>query len=157
MTRLTLIIITFITFVFATSCKNDGRSNFSLTIKHYAGAAGLTLIYQLDENGLQIDTNCDLENCKQKTIYSRAFSRSESDSILSFLNSLQLDTLKPLYQTKGVWDGLVTRLKFRKSLFSSQLSTFENFNTPTTDTLFKFVDNLIPPKKYRFYTWGQDS
>jgi len=154
MTRLPLIIITFITFVFATGCS---RNNFSLTIKHYAGAAGLTLIYQLDENGLQIDTNCDLEDCKQKTIYSRAFSRSESDSILNFLNSLHLDTLKSLYQTKGVLDGLVTRLKFGKGLFSLQSSTFENFNTPTTDTLFKFVDNLIPAKKFRFYTWGQDS
>ena len=139
-----------------TSCNNNGRKDFSLTIKHYAGAAGLTLIYDIDENGLKIKTNCDLENCKQKTVYKRTFTKNESDSIYWFFNSLQIDTLKPSYETKSVWDGLFTKLTFKKGLFSSHSSTFDNFNTTTTDTLFKFVDNLVLAKKYRFYNWGQN-
>ena len=139
-----------------TSCKSDGRQDFSLTIKHYAGGAGLTLIYDLNEVGLQVDTNCDLENCKQKTVYKRSFTKSESDSIYSFISSLRLDTLKSSYETKGVMDGLFTKLSFKKSFFSTHSSTFDNFDTPTTDTLFKFIDNIIATKKYRFYSWGQD-
>jgi hypothetical protein len=143
-------------FFCLTSCNSNGRQDFSLTITHYAGGAGLTLIYDIDEAGLQVDTNCDLENCKQKTVYSRSFTKSESDSIYEFISSLQLDTLKPSYETKGVMDGLFTKLSFKKSLFSTHSSTFDNFDTPTTDTLFNFIDNLIATRKYRFYCWGQD-
>ena len=139
-----------------TSCSSDGRQDFSLTLKHYTGGAGLTLIYDLDEAGLQVDTNCDLENCKQKTVYTRSFTKSESDSIYLFITSLQIDTLKSSYETKGIMDGLFTTLSFKKGFFSSHLSTFDNFDMQTTDTLFKFVDNLIATKKYRFHHWGQD-
>ena len=154
MVRLIAFITVFI--VLATSCNNSGRQNFSLTIRHYAGSAGITLIYHLDESDLQVDTNCDLENCKQKRVYKRTFSKNESDSIYNFITSLQLDTLKRSYETKGIWDGLSTKLTYQKGLFSSHSSTFDNFNTPTTDTLFGYIDNLILTRKYRFHNWGQD-
>lgn len=140
--------------IVATSCNNGGRQNFSLTIKHYAGAAGLTLIYEINENGLKVDTNCDLEKCKQKTVYKRTFTKNESDTIYKFINSLQLDTLKSSYETKGILDGLFTKLSFKKGFVSSHSSTFDNFDTPTTDTLFRFVDNLVLIKKYRFHKLG---
>jgi hypothetical protein len=139
-----------------TGCNRDGRQDFSLTIKHYAGGPGLTVMYVLNENGLGVSTNCDLENCREKIVYKRAITKNESDSIYKFINSLQLDTLKPSYETKGIMDGLFTKLSFKKGFFSSHSSTFDNFDTPTTDTLFRFVDNLIPAKKYRFYSWGQE-
>jgi hypothetical protein len=154
MTRLKIFIVVFL--IVATSCNNHGRQNFSLTIKHYAGGAGLTLIYDIDENGLKVETNCDLENCKQKTVYKRAFTKTESDSIYEFITNLQLDTLKTSYETKGIWDGLTTKLSFKKGLFSSHSSTFDNCDTPTTDTLFKFVDKLVLSKKYRFHSWTRD-
>lgn len=155
MTRLILFIA--VLFWFAASCKSDGRQDFSLTIKHYAGGHGLTIIYDLNEDGLQINTNCDLENCNEKTVYKRTFTKNESDSIYKFINSLQLDTLKPSYKIKGIMDdGLFTKLSFKKGFFLTHTSTFDNFDTPTTDTLFKFVDNLIVTKKYRFHNWGQE-
>src|SRR6266536_1418218 len=150
MTRLTTFIISLLLLV--TSCNNDGRQDFSLTIKHYAGGPGITIIYDLTETGLQVETNCDFEDCKQKTVYKRAFTKSESDSIYKIINSLQLDTLKSSYETKGIMDGLFTKLSFKKGFFSSHSSTFDNFDTPTTDTLFRFIDNLILTKKYRFYS-----
>ena len=139
-----------------TSCNNNGRQDFALIIKHYAGGPGLTVIYDLNENGLKVETNCDLENCKQRTVYKRTFTNEESDSIYSFLNSLKLDTLKSSYETKGIWDGLFTKLTFKKGFFSSHSSTFDNFSTKTTDTLFRYIDNLVLTKKYRFYSWGKD-
>ncbi len=154
MTRLIFFII--VCILIGTSCNSDGRQNFSLIIKHYAGGPGLTIIYNLNEKNLQINTNCDLENCKEKAVYKRTFTKNESDSIYEFINSLQLDTLKSSYETKGIMDGLFMKLSYKKSFFSSHSSTFDNFKTPTTDTLFRFVDNLILTKKYRFFHWGQD-
>lgn len=151
-TRLSFLITAF--FLFVTSCSNNGRPDFSLTIKHYAGGPGLTLIYTLNENGLKVETNCDLENCKLRTVYKRTFTIQESDSIYNFLNTLKLDTLKKSYETKGAWDGLITKLTFKTGFFSSHSSTFDNFSTKTTDTLFRFVDNLVLTKRYRFYSWG---
>ena len=144
-----------ITFIL-TSCNSDGRRHFSLTIKHFAGAAGLTLIYTINENDLQIATNCDLENCKQKTVYKRTFTKNESDSIFNFITSIQLDTLKPKYETKNMLDGLFTKITISKGFLSSHTSTFDNFSTPTTDTLFNYIDNLVLIKKYRFHNWGDE-
>jgi hypothetical protein len=154
MTILNTLII--VLLLLATSCNKDGRQDFSLTIKHYAGAAGLTLIYDINENGLKVETNCDLQDCKQKKVYERRFSKNECDSIYQFIISLHLDTLKSSYETYGVLDGLFTKLSFKNGFFSSHSSTFDNFDTPTTDTLFRFVDNLVLTKKYRFLNWGQD-
>ena len=53
-------------------------------------------------------------------------------------------------------DGLFTKLSFKNGFFTSHSSTFDNFDTPTTDTLFEFVDKLILTKKYRFRNWVQD-
>jgi len=145
-----------ISILLATSCTGDGRQNFSLIIKHYAGAIGLTVIYNLNEKGLQVSTNCDLENCTEKIVYNKTFTKNESDSIYKFINSLQLDTLKSSYKTEGIMDGLFTKLSFKTGFFSYHSTTFDNFNTPTTDTLFRFVDNLILIKKYKFYSSSQD-
>lgn len=111
-TRLFFFITTLLLLV--TSCNNNGRQDFALIIKHYAGGSGLTIIYDLNENGLKVETNCDLENCKQRVVYRRTFTNEESDNIYSFLNSLKLDTLKSSYETKGIWDGLFTKLTFKK-------------------------------------------
>ncbi len=143
-------------FFLGVGCSSDSRKSISLKITHYAGGPGLTLIYSVDETSLQVDTNCDLENCKRKTVYKRTFNKSESDSIYRFISSLQLDTLKSSYQAKGMLDGLFTKITIEKGFLSTQTSTFDNYLTPTTDTLFKYIDKLILTKKYRFHKWGQD-
>jgi hypothetical protein len=140
-----------------TSCNSNDKRGFSLTVNHYGGGAGITIIYSIDEKGLQVDTNCDLANCKQATVYTRTFSDTESDSIFNFINSLKLDTLKREYRPTGlVYDGLYSEIKFKKGLFSSHKSSFDNISTPTTDILFAFIDELVKEKKYRFANWGRD-
>lgn len=145
-----------ILFFFVVGCSSDGRKSISLKIVHYAGGAGLTLIYTVDEKNLQVETNCDLENCEQKTVYKRVLNEEESDSIYKFISSLHLDTLKSSYQTRGMLDGLVTKISIKKGFLSTQTSSFDNYLTPATDTLFKYIDNLIFTKKYRFHNWGED-
>jgi len=137
-------------------CRTDGRNSISLKIIHYAGAAGLTLIYTIDQNSLQVDANCDLANCDQKTVYKRTFNKNESDSIYNFISSLRLDTLKSSYQRENMLDGLFTTITIKKGFLSRQTNTFDNYSTPTTDTLFKYIDNFILTKKYKFYSWGQE-
>src|SRR5262245_42970754 len=126
------LIVLIVFSLFATNCNRKDSEDFSLMINHYAGGPGLTIIYRLDEKGLQVNMNCDLEDCQEKTVYKRTFTKSERDSVFNFINSLQLDTLKSSYKTKGILDGLVTRLSFRKGIFSSHTTTFSNFDTPAT-------------------------
>src|SRR5688500_6999723 len=133
-----------------TSCKCSDKRSFSVTVSHYSGAAGITITYSINEKGLQVDTNCDLANCKENTVYTRAFTKSESDSIVSILRSLKLDTLEKLYQYQGYYDdGFYTIVKMRQGLFSSHKSTSENTSTPTSDSLFSFIDNLVTENKYK--------
>ena len=154
MTRLKTFIIASLFVV--TSCNHSDRENFSLTAKHYGGAAGVTIIYLIDENGLQVDTNCDLANCKQATVYNRPFTKAESDNVLKVLNSLKLDTLKKSYKYQGYYnDGFLTEIKLRKGLFSSHKSTFYNIYTPTADSLNAYIDKLVAKPEFRLATWGQ--
>jgi len=142
--------------VVLTSCSSNGSKDLRLTVKHYAGGAGITIIYSIDKNGLQVDTNCDLVNCKKATVYKRTFSEVESDSILVTLNSFRLDTLKRSYKYQGHYDdGFFTEVKLIKGLFSSQKSTFDNVYTPTADKLNAYIDNLVAKPEFRLATWGQ--
>jgi hypothetical protein len=138
------------------SCSANDNKDFSLTVTHYAGGAGITIIYSIDNSGLQLDTNCDLANCKEATVYKRTFSKNESDSIIASLISLRLDTLKTSYKYQGYYnDGFFTEIKVHNGLFSSHKSTFDNIYTPTVDTLNAYIDNLVTKPEFRLATWGQ--
>jgi hypothetical protein len=136
-------------------CNSDRRKSFYLHVKHYAGGPGLTIIYTINEKGLQVETNCDLEKCKQRTVYNRTFNKNQSDSIYQYIQSLRMDTLKSAYKTKGMFDGLVTKITIQTGFLFSHTSTFDNYSTPVRSKLFKYIDNLISPKKFRFYSWGE--
>ena len=155
MTRIKFSVIIF--FLGWTSCKEYGRQNFSLTIDHYGGAAGVSIVYLIDNNGLKVKTNCDLANCKEATVFTRTFSKTESDSIIAILNSLMLDTLKKSYKYQGYYDdGYFTEIKLRNGLFFSHKSTFENLSTPTVDSLNSFIDKLVTTPEFRLRSWGQN-
>jgi hypothetical protein len=143
------------TFVVA-SCSFDGIEDFSLTVKHYGSGAGVTIIYSIDNKGLQVNTNCDLANCKKLTVYKRTFSESEKDSIVDIFKSLRLDTLKRSYKHQGYYDdGFYAEISLKESLFSTHKSTFDNVSTPTVDSLIAFVDDLVTKPEFRLATWGQ--
>jgi len=153
--RLLTLSITFL-FILMTGCSSKTSNDLRLTVKHYAGGAGITIIYSIDKNGLQVDTNCDLTNCKEATVYKRTFSRVESDSIIATISSLRLDTLKKSYKYQGYFDdGFFTEVKLVKGLFSSHKSTFDNVYTPTADKLNAYIDNLVTNPEFRLGTWGQ--
>jgi len=153
--RLLTFLITFFV-ILLTGCSSDTSENLSLTVKHYAGGAGITIIYSIDKDGLQVDTNCDLANCKEATVYKRTFSKAESDSIIATLNSLRLDTLKKSYKYQGYYDdSFLTEIKVRKGVFSSHESTFDNVYTPTAEKLNAYIDKLVAKPEFRLATWGQ--
>jgi hypothetical protein len=141
--------------VFAFSCNRDGRKSFFLNVNHYGGATGTAVMYTIDERNLLVETNCDLADCKQKTVYKRTFTRNESDSIYGFVFSLRLDTLKLSYQTPGISDGLYTMVTISDGSFSGRTITFDNYTLQSTENLFMYIDSLILTKKYRFYDWGE--
>jgi hypothetical protein len=143
-------------FVLTTSCSDNGSKHFSLTVKHYAAAAGVTIIYSINNIRLQVDTNCDLVDCKEATVYKRVFSKAESDSIIASLKLLRLDTLNSSYKYQGYYnDGFYTEIRLRNGLFSSHSSTFNNVSTRTADSLNVMIDKLVTKPEFRLATWGQ--
>ena len=143
-------------FIVLTGCSSGGSKDLRLTVKHYAGGAGITIIYSIDKNGLQVDTNSDFANCKEATVYKRTFSKLESENVIKTLNTFQLDTLKKSYKNQGYYnDGFFTEIKLKKDLFTTHRSTFDNIYTPTADKLNEFIDNLVAKPEFRLATWGQ--
>src|SRR5690606_12599427 len=82
--RLLTLSITFF-YILLTGCSSDASNDLRLTVKHYAGGAGITIIYSIDKDGLQVDTNCDLANCKEATVYKRTFSNEERNRVIATL------------------------------------------------------------------------
>jgi hypothetical protein len=139
------------------SCTNPKDNRFqSLKIKHFAGAAGLTIIYIVTKNKIQVSTNCDFQDCKEQVVYERNFTKAESDSIQNFILTIHLDTLKASYETPNIDDGLYSEIIVEKKSSPPKKSTFSNYSTAATDSLFKYIDKLILTKKYRFHEWGSE-
>ena len=154
MIRLTISIACLLAVI--TSCNLVGNSDNSITISHYAGGPGITVIYIIDRSGIRVDANCDLENCKIKTVYERTFSEAESDSVIQVLNSLRLDTLNTSYKMQGFYsDGFITEIKFSDGIFSTHKTTFYNIYTPTADSLNYFIDFLVKKREYKLASWGE--
>jgi len=142
--------------LFGFSCNANRNGPISIKVSHFAGAAGLTRIYIITENEIQLVTNCDFQDCTEKVVYRRAFSNAESDSIQNFLLSLRLDTLKASYTTPNIDDGLFTKLTVTGGTASTKTSTFSNYTTPVTNKLFEYIDRLVFEKKYKFTNWGDE-
>jgi hypothetical protein len=130
---------------------------YSIEVRHFAAAMGLTIYYIVDDKSIKVDTNCDLDNCKRKNVYKRSFTSVQSDRLFQALKSLHLDTLKTSYKSKGmVFDGLVSSIKLRGSEFPNKDISIDNVDLPTTDSLYRILDRLILEKKYQFYHFGEE-
>ena len=139
-----------------TNCRTNSNK-ISIEIRHFAGAAGLTIYYLLGDNFVQVDTDCDFQDCKRKTVYKRDLNPQQRDSLFKALQTLRLDTLKSDYKPKRmVFDGLVSSIKLRGSGLPDKNISIDNVNLPATDSLYRIIDRLILVKKYQFYHFGQE-
>ena len=134
-------------------CKSNDKS-YSINIKHFAGAVGLTRIYEINEKGIVLKANCDFENCKERILFKCEFRKSQADSILNIVSALRLDTLKNNYST-DMDDGLYSEIKLNIGASDKKIG-LSNYKLPSTDSLFRLVDNQILIPKYRFYNWGKE-
>lgn len=129
----------------------------SIEIQHFAGGIGLTIYYLVDDKSLQVDTDCDFQDCERKTVYKRGLTSEQSDSLFKTLQSLRLDTLKNSYSPAGIVDdGLVSSIKFGGSGLPNKEISVDNVDLPVLDSLYKTIDKLILTKKYQFYHFGQE-
>jgi len=154
MNRLRFYIFSFL--VIAAACTQSNKKAFSIKISHFAGAAGMTRIYFINQNELHLSTDCDFKDCQEQVVYKREFTKNETANIANFISSLHLDTLKASYETPNIDDGLVTRIVITNESSASKTSTFSNYRTSVTDTLFRYIDNLILVTKFKFYKWGSE-
>ena len=140
-----------------TKTSSANRHGFSIEIEHFAGAMGLTLYYIANGKYVQVDMNCDLENCERKTLYKRELSAKESDDLFKKLQALKLDTLKKSYRPDGmVLDGLVSSIKVHGPDLANSEISIDNVNLPTTDSLYQIIDKFVLTKKYQFHHFGQE-
>ncbi len=138
------------------NCRTNS-SKLSIEIRHFAGAAGLTIYYLVGDNYVQVDTDCDFQDCKRKAVYKRDLNPQQSDSLLKALQALRLDTLKNNYKPKGmVFDGLVSSIKIRGAGLPNKNISIDNVDLTATDSLYRIIDKLILTKKYQFYHFGQE-
>jgi hypothetical protein len=132
------------------SCKGSG-SRFSLEIREYGGAAGITIYYMVTNKSVQVDYNCELKNCRRETVYKRDLDKRQSDSIYYFIQALHMDSLRAEYKPKGfVEDGLVTYITLHEFGLPTKSVMLDNRNTPTTDALLKFIVGLVPERFRHF-------
>ncbi len=144
-----LVILTVIPLMF--NCKTKSE-RFSIEVRHFAGAPGLTIYYIVNDTYVQVDTDCDLQDCKRKTVYKRSLTQEQSESLLENLKSLHLDTLRKTYEPKEmIFDGLFTTIKLQGPDLPTKTISINNVELPTTDSLYRIIDNLIFAKKYKFY------
>jgi hypothetical protein len=130
---------------------NEREPGFALEIKKYGGATGITIYYLVSDKSVQVDNNCELENCKRKTVYKRDLDKRQSDSVYFFIQSLYMDTLHEEYRPTGlVEDGQVTSINICGLGLPTKSVMLDNRNTPTTDALLNFVVGLVPEKFRHF-------
>lgn len=130
---------------------------YSIEVSHFAGAVGLTIYYTLTDKSITVDIDCDFANCKRKTVYTRTLTTQQADSLLAIFKQLHLDSLKSYYQPPNtIFDGLVSSVKLRGSELPHKNITIDNVNVPAADSLYKVIDDLVLPKKYKFYHFGQE-
>jgi hypothetical protein len=147
------VIATFCLFAF--HCGTNSN-RYSIEIRHFAGAWGLTVYYLVSDKAIQVDTDCDFQNCKRKTVYKRDLTKELSDSLFEVLLALRLDTLKESYEPQ-LWiaDGLNSTVKIRGTKFPNKDVSIDNVNVPARDTLYNVIDRLILTKKYQFHHFGE--
>jgi hypothetical protein len=155
MQYLKLFISVVISLVMCNCASNSNK--YSVEIRHFAGAAGLTIYCTIDEEFIKVDTDCDFENCKRKNVYTRSLTPGQSDSLFQSLKALQLDTLRTSYKPEGmIFDGLVSSIRIRGSGLPNKEISIDNVDLPATDSLYTIVDRLILVKMYKFYHFGQE-
>ncbi len=141
-------------------CKNTTTrddNKLSIEITHFAGAAGLTIYYIIADTILQVDTNCDFQDCTRKTIYKRTLTIGQLDTLIKQLQTLHLDTLKKSYSPEGmVLDGLMSTIKIKIPSIQNKNISINNVDLPATDSLYMIIDNLILTRRYQFNHFGQE-
>ena len=127
------------------------KYRFSIEVKHFNGGVGAENIYLINDKYVQVETNCDFQDCDRKIVYKRKLSRIQSDSIFHLLKSLRLDTLKENYRpARIVLDGLESSSTFRGSRLKNKTVYINNRNIKATDSLYSIIDKFILNKKYKF-------
>jgi hypothetical protein len=148
--QLTKTILIFTCFLYLFSCKRFDSGEFLVEVTQYGVVAGETAIYKVSNTELEVITNCDLANCKEKTVYSRTLNKNESEQFHNLLLSLQVDTLRKEYHFQGYYDdGYYIKVKLRGDRLPSRTVELDNINTYATDVIFQQIDSLIPEKRFR--------
>jgi len=160
LTFMRLIICSIATIFIISACHGPkdprlARERFNVTVQAFALTAGYNLKYQINEEGINIITNCDFEGCKPETKYRKNFGDRESNDFYQFLKSLRIDTLKTSYTRNGVLDGYLIKIFVEGTQLPVKHIELSNRQTKTTARLLNKVNDLVTEEKYRFGKWEE--
>jgi hypothetical protein len=128
-----------------------GRKEYRIEIRHFAANAGMILYYSLNDHYIQVETQCELKDCKRETVYKRVFLKGQSDSIFRLLEKIQLDTLHQDYHSRTPEKGgLTTSIEISGDDLPEKKVQLTNMRIPATDSLFNLIDRLILSKDLVF-------
>lgn len=128
------------------SCGNR-HPRYSIEIRRYSGAFGISTYYTATDSSIIVDIDCELVNCKRKTLYRRMLTTVQSDSLTTNIKKLRLDTLKASYlPSHVVSDGLELFIRVRGSELPNTDVYINNTHLPVIDSLNKIMDGLILTK-----------
>lgn len=132
-------------------CRQAANGSFTLTVKHYGAAAGITKVYKVTNQEISLETDCDFQDCKSEQVYKRPLTKAESDSFYQFLTTSGIDDLKAKYINEDVLDGLQSNINYNIPGLGSDDIEIINVEVPVAERLYREVDKYIDSAKFKFY------
>lgn len=139
-------------FCITTSCKNPPPvkqkvvCDFELDVE-YVPDYSLQLVtgkiyYYLNEKEINVIRRSNIVYIKDDTLFSKKYI---NDSLLTFFCSLQLDTLKELYNRNGVFEfsGTSTALRYKKGTYEKYVRV-QSDSHPATDEIILTINKIVP-------------
>ena len=144
-----LFILSLIVFYFG--CQESADGTFSVTVKHYAAAAGITKVYKITTHEISLKRDCDFQGCETIEIYKRPLEKTESDSVYRFLMKSGINDLKSKYVNDDVMDGFQSDISYTVSGLGSNHIQITNVEVPVAERLYREIDKHIDSINFRFH------
>lgn len=130
---------------------NYSNDNFKIKINHQSKTSKSNMSFYVSQKKIKVEINeKKFPFGKKSTSFERNIYEDEADRILSFVESLNIDTIKNASQKEIEPDGIVSTIEIKLPKKARKTIELNNISNKTCDTLFQYIDNLIADRKFRF-------
>jgi hypothetical protein len=137
---------------FLTSCNTRQPQNcetsYLIRIWNAHPSRAYTDYYNISNDSISIEFIGGGEGDISKTVFSKALTNADQQSICNYLGSFDIDTLKSEYINRFVEDGDQKRIELKIGT-KNRMINISNFYQKDLDGLFEVVNNVIQNKRYK--------